>query len=75
VDGESFHGIILGSRVFFLVPGFLGAEVDDVRDGSWRCCFTTLLYLASKPAHVGVDVDELACPLHRPTAYVRQTRG
>jgi hypothetical protein len=38
--------------------------VDDAWDGSWRRCFATLLYLATKPAHVGVDVDELSCPLH-----------
>jgi hypothetical protein len=24
------------------------------------------LYLAAKPSHVGVNVDGLACPLHRP---------
>jgi hypothetical protein len=45
--------------------------VDDARDDSWRC----LLYLAAKPAHVGVDVDGLAYPLHHPTACGRQTRG
>jgi hypothetical protein len=33
------------------------------------------LYLAAKPSHVGVDVDGLAFPLHRPTTYSRQTRG
>jgi hypothetical protein len=55
--------------------GVLGVEVDDARDGSWRCCFTTLLYLVAKPSHVGVDVDRLTCPLHRPMACGRQTRG
>jgi hypothetical protein len=56
------------SMTFFWVPrcsswflGILGAEVD-VRDGSWRCFLVTLLYLAAKPAHVGVDVDRLAYP-------------
>jgi hypothetical protein len=34
-----------------------------------------LLYLAAKPAHVGVAVDGLAYPLHRPMACGRQTRG
>jgi hypothetical protein len=34
-----------------------------------------LLYLAAKPAHVGVDVDGLAFPLHRPTICDYQTRG
>jgi hypothetical protein len=34
-----------------------------------------MLYLVSKPSHVGVDVDGLACSLHRPTACGWQTRG
>jgi hypothetical protein len=55
--------------------GVLGAEVDDVWDGSWRRCFTTLLYLAAKSTHVGVDVDRLTCPLHRPMACGHQMRG
>jgi hypothetical protein len=55
--------------------GIVGAEVDDSRDSSWKCCFMTWLYLATKPFHMGVDVDGLACPLHRPTTYSRQTRG
>jgi hypothetical protein len=66
---------------FFWAPGcsswfpvVLGAEVDDARDGSWRRCFTMLLYLAAKPTHVGVDLDGLACPLHRPMACSRQMR-
>jgi hypothetical protein len=33
------------------------------------------LNLAAKPSHVEVDVDGLACPLHRPTACNRQTSG
>jgi hypothetical protein len=32
------------------------------------------LYLAAKPSHVGVDVDRLAYPLHRPMACYHQTR-
>jgi hypothetical protein len=32
-------------------------------------------YLVAKSSHVGVDVDGLACPLHRPTAYNRQMMG
>jgi hypothetical protein len=59
---------------FFLAPGYssqflgvLGAEVNDAQDGSLRRCFTVWLYLATKPSHVGVDVDRLACLLHRPT--------
>jgi hypothetical protein len=35
-------------------PGVVGAEVDDARDGSWRRCFVVLLYLVTKPAHVGL---------------------
>jgi hypothetical protein len=67
--------------MFFLAPGcfsrflgILGTEVDDAQDDSWRRCFTVWLYMAAKPSHVGVDVDGLACPLHRPTAYSRQMR-
>jgi hypothetical protein len=33
------------------------------------------LYLAAKPSHVGVDVDRLAYPLHRPTVRICQTWG
>jgi hypothetical protein len=33
------------------------------------------LHLAAKPSHVGVGVDQLSCPLHRPTACNCQTRG
>jgi hypothetical protein len=67
--------------MFFLAPGcfsrflgILGTEVDDAQDDSWRRCFTVWLYMAAKPSHVGVDVDGLACPLHRPTACNRQMR-
>jgi hypothetical protein len=34
-----------------------------------------LLYLATKPFHVRVDVDGLACSLHHLTAYSHQMRG
>jgi hypothetical protein len=43
-------------------PSVLGAVVDDDQDDSWKICFTTWLYLATKPAYVGIDVDGLACP-------------
>jgi hypothetical protein len=56
-------------------PGVLRAEVNDAQDCSWRRCFMALLYLAAKPAHVGVDLHGLAYPLHSPMAYSRQTRG
>jgi hypothetical protein len=61
---QSFHGVLLGSQVFFFVPG-----------RSWRHCFTARLYLDAKPAHVRVDVGGLAYHLHNPTACSRQTRG
>jgi hypothetical protein len=32
------------------------------------------LYLVAEPSHVGVDVDELSCPLHHPMACCRQTK-
>jgi hypothetical protein len=62
---------------FFLAPGcsswfsgVLSTELDDAQDVTlWR-----RLYLAVKPSHVGVDVDGLACPLHSPMIYNRQTR-
>jgi hypothetical protein len=56
-------------------PGILGTEVVGVWDGSCRCCFMALLYLAIKPAQVGVNVDGLACSLHCPTDCSCQTRG
>jgi hypothetical protein len=49
----------LGCSSWF--PGIHGTEVDDARGGSWRRCFLALLYLATKPVEVGVDVDGLAC--------------
>jgi hypothetical protein len=33
------------------------------------------LYLVVKHFHVGVDVNRLVCPLHRPTIYSPQMRG
>jgi hypothetical protein len=49
------------SMVFFWAPwcsswfmGILGTELDDAQDSSLRRCFAMLLYLAAKPAHVGV---------------------
>jgi hypothetical protein len=54
--------------------GVLSAEVDDVWDGSWRHCFVTQLYFTAKPAHMGIDVDGPAYPLHRPMVCNHQTR-
>jgi hypothetical protein len=56
-------------------PGILGAEEEDVQDGSWRRCFVAWVYLAAKPSHVGVDLDGLAYLLHHPMVYSHQTRG
>jgi hypothetical protein len=55
--------------------GFLDAEMDDVRDDSWRGTFMVWIYLVAKPSHVGVDVDGLAYPLHCPTFHSCQMRG
>jgi hypothetical protein len=33
--------------------GILDAEVVNVRDDSWRGCFTVWLYLVVKPSHMG----------------------
>jgi hypothetical protein len=33
------------------------------------------LYFLPKPSHVGINVDGLAYPLHRPMAHSYQTRG
>jgi hypothetical protein len=62
--GPKLRRLVRASMAFFLAPScsfwfpcVLGAEVDDVRDGSWRRCFTAWLYLAAKPSHMEVDVD------------------
>jgi hypothetical protein len=59
----------------FQLRGVLGAEVDGAWDDSWRGHFTVWLYLAAKPFHMGVDMDGLACPLHRHKVCSCQTRG
>jgi hypothetical protein len=48
--------------------------VDGALDGSWRHHCFARLYLAAKPSHVGVDVNDLAYYMHRPTVCRRQTR-
>jgi hypothetical protein len=45
-----------------------GTVLGDV--ASWH-----QLYLATKPSHMGVDVDGLAYPLHHPRTYNHQSRG
>jgi hypothetical protein len=49
--------------------------VDNSRDDSWRDSFAIWLYLMATPSHVGVNVDGLAYPLHRPTVHSCQMRG
>jgi hypothetical protein len=59
-------GILLGSRSLrWTMPGMVLGDVASQRR----------LYLAAKPSHVGVDVDGLACPLHRPIVCSSQTKG
>jgi hypothetical protein len=57
--GWGFHGLLVGSRVFFLppgcsfrLPGILGTEVDDAWDDFWIGRFVMWLYLVAKPSHV-----------------------
>jgi hypothetical protein len=62
----------------FQLMGVLCAEVDGVRNDFWRGHFAVWLYLVAKPSHVrggGVDVDGLACPLHRPMVCRFHVRG
>jgi hypothetical protein len=56
-------GILLGSWVFLVLRWTTLKKVPRV--GAVRCWF----YLAAKPSHVGVIVDRLAYPLHRPNSY------
>jgi hypothetical protein len=41
-----------------------GKVLRDVASWHW-------FYLAAKPSHMVLDVDGLACPLHRPMDYSR----
>jgi hypothetical protein len=57
-------------------PGTPGAELDDtwddaLREIASRSGFTWRLIVPTW----GVDVDELACPLHQPTVCSCQARG
>jgi hypothetical protein len=49
----AFKAFFLLFGCSFQLPGVLGAEVDGVRDDSWRVHFVVWLYLAAKPSHVG----------------------
>jgi hypothetical protein len=58
-------GFLLGSRAFLALRWMtLKAVLGDVV--AW-----CQLYMDVKPSHVGVDVDELSCPLHRSTTCSR----
>jgi hypothetical protein len=58
-----FHGILVGSRVFWLPRWTMLEKVpDDVVSLCWPC-------LMAKPSHVGVDVDGLAYLLHHPMVH------
>jgi hypothetical protein len=66
---RGFHGVLVGSRVFMPLRWMMLKKIPgDVALRCWPC-------LVTEPSHVGVDVDGLACPLHHPIAYNRQTRG
>jgi hypothetical protein len=57
------------------LPGVLGTVVDDTWDDYRKDSFMMWLYLTAKPSYVGVDVDGLAYPLHRPMVPSCETRG
>jgi hypothetical protein len=67
------HFGLLGCSSLF--SGTLDAEVNDAWNDSWRGSFMGWLYLVAKPSNVGVDVDGLAYPLHRPLFHSCQMRG
>jgi hypothetical protein len=54
--GQGFLGVLLGSRTF-LVLRWMTPEMVLEYVATRR-----LIYLAAKPSHLGVDVDELSCP-------------
>jgi hypothetical protein len=64
-----FHGILVGSILFLPLRLMMLEKV--LRVGAMRHWF----YMAAKPPHMGIIVDRLACPLHRPMACSHQTRG
>jgi hypothetical protein len=67
--GWGFHGVLVGFRVFWLLRWMTLEKVpEDVASWCWPC-------LVAKPSYMGVDVAELACPLHHPMTYSHQTRG
>jgi hypothetical protein len=60
-------GVLVGSRVFLALRWMMsGTFLEDIASRH-------RLYLAANPSHVGVDVDGVACPLHRPMTCSRQT--
>jgi hypothetical protein len=64
--GGCFPDILLGSRELrWTMPGTVLGDAIMLHQR----------YLAAKPSHVGVDVDRLACLLHRPTTCSHHTWG
>jgi hypothetical protein len=58
--GAAFSGVLLGSRALrWIMPGTVLGYIAMLH---W-------LYLATKPSHVGIDVDRLAYPMHHPMNY------
>jgi hypothetical protein len=47
--------------------GLPGADMVGAWDGSWGLLCVIWLFLATKPSHVGADVDGPACYVHPPT--------
>jgi hypothetical protein len=66
--GWGFHDVLVGSRVFLPLRWTMLEKV--LRVGAMRRWF----YLTAKPPHVGVSVDGLAYPLHRPMTCSCQMR-
>jgi hypothetical protein len=59
----------IGYRAIRLSSWLLGVDVANAWDRYWGYHRHALLHLVAKLSHVGVDVDELACRLHRSMNY------
>jgi hypothetical protein len=63
-----FHSVIVGSKVSLPLRWMMLEKIPrDIASWCWPCVVTKL-------SHMGVDVDGLACPLHRTMACNRQMR-
>jgi hypothetical protein len=56
-----------------LPSGLLGVNVAGVGNDSWSYLCFILRCLATKPSHVGANVNALACFLYHPTVCGWQT--